>query len=290
MKNILITGSNGQLGSELREESIGIEKKLFFTDYQDLDITNHDNVRQFLLQNKIDIVINCAAYTAVDLAEKEVDKAIQINHKAVENFAILCEEFKIRLIHISTDYVFDGKNYKPYKENDETNPQNIYGITKRKGEEAIRKRQDLNAIIIRTSWVYSSYGQNFVKTMLKLSRSKSELNVIDDQIGSPTYAKDLALFILKLIKDFDLIQGVEIIHYSNEGICSWFDFAKAIFEILKKNIQINPIPGTEYLTPATRPHYSVMSKEKARNIIGEAIPYWKDALQNCINKIENNGL
>ena len=290
--NILVTGSNGQLGSEIRYLVINnlisnIQSyKFFFTDKEELDITNKEQIKNFINQNNIDLIINCAAYTAVDKAEEEKELADLINHKAVKYLAEISKVKDIILIHISTDYVFDGKNYRPYKEDDKTNPQSVYGMTKLKGEEAFIKSQ-AKGIIIRTSWVYSSFGANFVKTMLRL-KDKKELNVVFDQVGTPTYARDLAKAILEIInRNFEKLKSfkAEIFHFSNEGVCSWYDFAKAIFEIKGIDIKVNPIETKDYPTPAKRPHYSVLNKSKIKKEFCLEIPYWRNSLKKCLKEI-----
>ena len=227
----LVTGGNGQLGSELREIAPNYPDYSFlFTDVSDLDITDHKAVNDFIKINNINVIINCAAYTAVDKAESEPELADAINHLAVANFARIAKEKHIKLVHISTDYVFDGTNHKPYLETDSPNPQSVYGKTKLDGELAMQRINPANSIIIRTSWVYSKYGNNFVKTMLHLAETRAEISVVSDQIGSPTNAKDLAVAILNILPQVSN-QTLELFHYSNEGICSWYDFAKTIFEI-----------------------------------------------------------
>jgi dTDP-4-dehydrorhamnose reductase len=286
--NILVTGSNGQLGSELRELSSNYPYNFFFTDVNDLDISKETDIKKYVNEKDIDLIINCAAYTAVDKAGEEKEKADLVNHKAVKYLANTIKEKSIPLIHISTDYVFDGKNYKPYVEDDKVNPQNVYGVTKLKGEEAF-KASEANGIIIRTSWVYSSYGHNFVKTMLKL-KDRDELGVVYDQIGTPTYAKDLAHTILEIInKNLEKLKNknAEIYHFSNEGVISWYDFAKAIFEIENIDIKVNPIESRDYPTPAIRPHYSVLNKNKIKNEFNITIPYWKESLKECLQRIKN---
>jgi len=286
--NILVTGSNGQLGSEIRELSPKYPYNFFFTDVNDLDITEEDDIKKYVNEKNIDLIINCAAYTAVDRAEEEKEKADLVNHKAIKYLANMAKEKDIPLIHISTDYVFDGKNYKPYIEEDQVNPQGIYGLTKLKGEEAF-KASGASGIIIRTSWVYSYFGHNFVKTMLKL-KDRGELGVVFDQAGTPTYAKDLAKSILEIInKNLEKIKNkkAEIYHYSNEGVISWYDFAKAIFEIENINIKVNPIESNDYPTPAKRPHYSVLNKKKIKNEFNIKIPYWRESLNECLQRINN---
>jgi dTDP-4-dehydrorhamnose reductase len=285
MHNILVTGSNGQLGSEIRELSVEYQDDFYFTGRNELDITNKDAVDGFCIQNNIDMIINCAAYTAVDKAEEDEVNADKINHLAVKNLAGLAKEKNIKLIHISTDYVFDGKNYKPYVEDDKVNPNGIYGKTKLDGELALQEINPNNTIIIRTSWVYSSFGANFVKTMLRLGKERDALGVIFDQVGTPTYARDLANAILEIISQLNN-DNVEIYHYSNEGVCSWYDFAKTIFELSNTNCKVNPIETKEYPTPATRPHYSLLNKSKIKKEYNIAIPYWKDSLDACLRKMQ----
>ena len=285
MYNVLVTGANGQLGSEIRVlEADYRDYDFYFTDIHNLDLTNHRAVKAFIEEQDIAIIINCAAYTAVDKAETETTMANAINHLSVENLAKISKSSGITLIHISTDYVYDGTSNKPYTEEDVPNPESVYGQTKLDGEKALQKINPANAIIIRTSWVYSSYGTNFVKTMLRLAQEKNELNVISDQVGTPTYAGDLAKTILEILPKINNEQ-LEIYHYSNEGVCSWYDFAKAIFELGKKQIKINPIETSQYPTPAKRPLYSLLNKNRIKATYGIDIPYWKDSLSSCMEKI-----
>ncbi|SDX07363.1 dTDP-4-dehydrorhamnose reductase [Lutibacter oricola] len=282
MNNILVTGSNGQLGSELRALELTYPKYHFhFTDYEELDITNHTAVKTYIETANISIIINCAAHTAVDKAESDIEMSTKLNHLAVENFAKIAKENNIKLIHISTDYVFDGTSYIPYTESIKSNPQSVYGNTKLAGEEAIQKINPSNSIIIRTSWVYSSYGNNFVKTMLRLANERKELGVIVDQIGTPTYAKDLAVTLLEIIPQLNN-KSIEIYHYSNEGVCSWYDFSKAIFEIKKFKIKVNAIETSQYPTAAKRPFYSVLNKNKIKKRFQIEIPNWRDSLKECL--------
>ncbi|MCD6258022.1 MAG: dTDP-4-dehydrorhamnose reductase [Helicobacteraceae bacterium] len=289
MANILVTGANGQLGSEIKElvKNSLDSSNFYFTTSQELDITEHEKVKTFILANNIEVIINCAAYTAVDKAETEQDLADKINHLAVKNLAQIAKEKNIKLIHISTDYVYDGKNYKPYKEDDTTSPQSVYGRTKRDGEKAMQELDPQDSIIIRTSWVYSAYGNNFVKTMLRLGKEKTELGVIFDQVGSPTYAKDLAQAILEIVIEQKSNSGsqVQIYHYSNEGVLSWYDFAKEIMRMAKLECKINPIETKEYPTPASRPHYSLLNKAKIKKEFGLEIPYYKDGLDDCLRRL-----
>ncbi len=285
-RSILVTGANGQLGSELRRFVQGQSKDDFtFIDRQSLDLSSQTAIEEYFDGKQFDIIINCAAYTAVDKAESEEDLAFAINHKAVEALAHIAKAKKMALIHISTDYVFDGSNFKPYVENDPTNPQSVYGASKLAGEEALLSINPADTIIIRTSWVYSTFGNNFVKTMLRLGRERDELGVIFDQVGTPTYAGDLAKSILEIIPQLDN-KNVEIYHYSNEGVCSWYDFAKTIFELSGISCSVRPIETKEYPTPATRPHYSLLNKSKIKNSYTITIPYWRDSLTEALNMME----
>ena len=285
MTNLLITGSNGQLGSEIKALASNFAHYNFiFTDVEELDICNHKEVATFIEVNQVNAIINCAAYTAVDKAEEHVDLANAINHLAVANFAELAKELNIKLIHVSTDYVFDGTNHKPYIETDTPNPQSVYGKTKLHAEHVIQEINPANTVIIRTSWVYSSYGNNFVKTMLRLGKEKKELGIIYDQIGTPTYAGDLAKAILDILPKLKN-EKVAVYHYSNQGVCSWYDFAQAIFEIRNINIRVNAIESAQYPTPAERPFYSVMNKAKIQEAFTIRVPYWRDSLIECLNKI-----
>jgi dTDP-4-dehydrorhamnose reductase len=284
MPNVLVTGANGQLGSEIKEQSSIYAYDFFFTDRTTLDITNEDDIKSFIKTNKINTIINCAAYTAVDKAESDEKMCDTVNRKAVKKLAKISKENDIKLIHISTDYVFDGKNYKPYVEEFQTNPQCVYGKTKLDGEKHILDINPHNSIIIRTSWVYSSFGNNFVKTMLKFGKQKDELGVIFDQIGTPTYAGDLAKAILEILPKIKN-DKVQIYHYSNEGVLSWYDFAKEIMRMAKLTCKINPIETYQYPTPAARPHYSLLNKAKIKKEFHIEIPYWKDSLDKCLRKM-----
>lgn len=282
MINTLITGSSGQVGNEIRDFILNDEGvisgfEFYFTDRNILDITDSDAVEDYCVKNNIEVIVNCAAYTAVDKAEEDAVIADRVNHLAVKNLAQIAKNNNIKLIHVSTDYVFDGKNYKPYVETDSTNPLSIYGKTKLDGEKSMQEINPENSIIIRTSWVYSSYGNNFVKTMRRLGRERDTLSVIFDQVGTPTYAKDLAESILEIIPKIKN-EKVEIYHYSNEGVLSWYDFAKEIMRMLNIDCQINPIETKEYPTPAVRPHYSLLNKSKIKKEYNIVIPYWKDSL------------
>ena len=283
MNKVLVTGSKGQLGSEIREVASNYTDAIFFnTDSASLDITDRKALREYINHKKINIIINCAAYTAVDKAELEPKLANIVNHLAVENIARIAKESDIKLVHISTDYVFDGTNHKPYVETDKPNPLSVYGTTKLAGELAMEKINPANSIIIRTSWLYSQFGSNFVKTILKLSKNQKVINVVSDQIGTPTNAYDLALAIIKilpLIKN----QKVETFHYSNEGVCSWYDLACAISELKKISVKINPIVSSDLSSRAERPFYSLMSKNKIRKKMGIVVPNWYKSLESYLN-------
>lgn len=282
MSKILVTGGSGQLGSELKDlQSKYYEHVFYFTDSKELDVTNHSSVKSFIINNEIEVIVNCAAYTAVDKAEGEKELSDEVNHLAVKNFARIAKDLKIKLIQISTDYVFDGVQNRPYLESDATNPQTVYGITKAAGEVAIKEIAPENSIIIRTSWVYSNYGNNFVKTMLRLGSERDKLSVIVDQVGTPTYAKDLAKIILEILPQLKN-KEVEVCHFSNLGVCSWYDFAKAIFECSGIDIKVNPIETDQYPTAAKRPLYSILSKRKIIEQYNIEIPYWKDSLRLCL--------
>jgi len=283
MHNILVTGSNGQLGNELR---LVVEEKdkvnnYFFTDVEELDITNKIDVSQFLHANNIDVVVNCAAYTNVDKAEDESEIADLINHIGVKNLAESCKERDGFLIHISTDYVFDGTKNNPYSETDETNPLGVYGETKLRGENAI-KSSGCEYVIIRTSWLYSSFGKNFLKTMQRLTAEKESIKVVFDQIGTPTYAGDLANVIDTIIQRDEADIKNQIYHYSNEGVCSWYDFAVAINEAYGHNCNIKPCHSNEFPSKVRRPSYSVLDNTKIKNELGVEIQYWHDSLYRCI--------
>lgn len=281
--NILVTGAKGQLGSELKKLHHLLEKYHFiFADFEELDITNEEVVRDFFRYNKINYCINCAAYTAVDKAEGEADKAELINAKAVRLLAEQCASQSATLIHISTDYVFDGRSYTPYTEVDMANPINIYGKTKLFGEQMALSK-NAKTMVIRTSWLYSTFGNNFVKTMLRLAEAKPSLSVVADQIGTPTYAEDLARTILQIINTSSAHFG--IYHYSNEGVASWYDFAHAIFQIKKLNINLIPIKTEAYPTPAKRPAYSILDKTKIKETFGLTIPHWGESLEKCLKSL-----
>ncbi len=278
-KTILITGANGQLGSEIKYLSQFHNLSFLFTDIDELDIIRIDDVRVFFSSQKIDYVVNCAAYTEVDKAEEEKELAELVNHTAAQNLAIISKEFKAKLIHISTDFVFDGNSSIPYTEKDKTNPISVYGTTKLAGEKAVLKYGG-EIIILRTSWLYSSYGNNFVKTILRLSKERDSLGIVSDQIGTPTYARDLAETILHIIHSGNFQHG--IYHYSNEGTASWYDFAKAIVEMAGLKCKIYPIETSQYPTPAKRPSFSLLNKSKIKSVYNINIPDWKKSLEKWI--------
>lgn len=282
---ILITGSNGQLGSELRELSGAYPQYEFiYTDEKELDITNESLIDDFFSVNRPDVVINCAAYTVVDKAESQEKTAFLINSNAVGFLSRASARFNVLLVHISSDYVFDGRAFTPYSELSGTSPVSAYGRSKSAGELAIHQFGS-NALIIRTSWLYSEFGNNFVKTIRKHAKERSLLNVVYDQIGTPTYARDLAQIILNILPSAIKTKGIEVFHYSNEGVASWFDFAKAIVKFSRIECQINPILSKEYPQAATRPMYSVLDKSKIKEKYSLIIPYWRDSLRECIRRL-----
>ncbi|AJR02874.1 dTDP-4-dehydrorhamnose reductase [Siansivirga zeaxanthinifaciens] len=282
MTTILVTGGNGQLASCIKDISkVYNHFKFIYTNRQDLDICDYSQLDNFFKLNTIDYCINCAAYTAVDKAEEDVEEAFLVNAIGAKNLAEACKIHQITLMHISTDFVFDGTKQSPYLETDSTNPLNIYGKSKLQGELEIQKILD-TYFIIRTSWLYSEYGNNFMKTMLRLAESRKEISVVNDQIGTPTYAGDLARVILHLIDSKTKVYGEY--HYSNLGEISWYDFANAIFKLSNKNIVLNPINTVSYPTPANRPKYSVLDKSKISKKLNVSIPYWDKSLELVINK------
>ena len=287
---VLITGSNGQLGSEIRELSVSYKKlNFFFKDLPELDICNFNLLQSFITENNINVVINCAAYTAVDKAEEDSIIATKVNYEGVLNIVNALQTVSGKLIHISTDYVFDGDHFLPYTETDQVSPIGVYGETKRAGELAVINSA-IDAIVIRTSWLYSSYGNNFVKTMLRLGNEKENLGVIFDQVGTPTYARDLAktcLEILTGVNSTKISKNGNLYHYSNEGVASWYDFAISIMKIGGENCKVKPIQTKDYPTLAKRPQYSVLNKSKIKTDFKIEIPYWRDSLKDCIKKIKN---
>ena len=288
--NILVTGSKGQLGSEIQDIANDyFDFKLIFMDLPELDICNRIQLEKIILDKKINAIINCAAYTAVDKAENDEVASHKVNAEGVLNLVNALKKVDGKLIHISTDYVFDGDSFLPYQELDSVNPIGVYGKTKRKGELAILN-SDLDGIIIRTSWLYSAYGNNFVKTMLRLGNERDELGVIFDQVGTPTNASDLAktcLDILSLKEQSKISSKSKIYHFSNEGVASWYDFAVEIMNLGKVDCKIKPIETKDYPTPAKRPHFSVLNKSKIKKDFGIEIPYWRNTLAICISKLNN---
>ena len=286
MNNILVTGSEGQLGSELRAIAFRFTQyNLFFTNRLTLDITDYNAVKAFTETNKINAIINCAAYTSVDSAEFKSKLADAVNHLAVSNLAKIAKQNNIKFIHISTDYVFDGNSQRPYNENDTPNPQSVYGQTKLDGELAMQKINPANSIIIRTSWLYSRHGNNFVKTMLKLAETKSEISVVSDQIGSPTSAVDLAAAIFTILPKIKN-NSVEVFHYSNAGLCSWYDFALEIFRIKNIKTLVNAVKTSEFPMLVKRPTYSVLDKSKIKTRFNLEITSWKDSLSFAFESIK----
>jgi len=295
---ILVTGKNGQLGRSIHKlvntdtkiDNNQSSNEFIFVSREELDLSNESSISHYFDSNdRFDVIINCAAYTAVDKAEEEQELANQVNHLAVKQLANIANEQKAKSIHVSTDYVFDGESSKPYIEMDAVNPINVYGKTKLSGEKALQEAMPNNAIIIRTSWVYSEFGNNFVKTILRLGQERKELNVVNDQIGSPTYATDLAEVILKIISNKNYQnkeQSTEVYHYSNEGEISWYDFAKEIFKIAKTNCKVNPITTQQYPTPAKRPRNTLMSKDKIIEEFSLEVLGWKDPLNTCITTLK----
>lgn len=285
MAKILIIGSSGQLASELKQLQTDFPSHQFhFTSQAETDISNASAVHKAFLKAKPNFVINCAAYTAVDKAETDQERATEINELGVKIIAEQAFEMKCYLVHISTDFVFDGKKSRPYNEEDSTHPISTYGMSKWKGEEAI-KASGCDYTIIRTSWLYSSFGNNFVKTMMKLGNERESINVVADQIGSPTYCNDLALFILSHLEQLASHKN-NIYHYSNEGVASWYDFAYEIMKLNHLSCQVNPIPTESYPTPAARPSYSVMDKSKIKSHYQISIPHWKESLAKCIQRLQ----
>lgn len=269
------------MGSEIRHISTEFPFEFIFAGTAELDITDREAVWSYFENNSIDVVINCAAYTAVDRAETDSVTADKVNHLAVKHLAEAAKEFKVKFIQVSTDYVFDGEAFQPYSEDAKPNPQGVYGVSKLAGEQALLEMLVPDSIVIRTSWVYSIYGNNFVKTMRRLGAERSELNVVADQVGTPTNARDLARCILDIVPVLKNSK-TELYHFSNEGVCSWYDFAVAIMEMSGLDCQVNPIPSSQYPTPVKRPFYSVLSKDKIKSEFGIQIAHWRTSLQKCV--------
>lgn len=285
MINVLVTGSNGQLGSCIKELASNYNEINFIcTDYQELDICNFYNVNTFFeSQNNIHYCINCAAYTAVDKAETDIEKANDINVLGAKNLALACVKNDVVLVHISTDFVFDGNSSLPYLETDKPNPISVYGETKLKGELEIEEILS-HYFIIRTSWLYSEFCGNFMKTMLRLGETHSEISVVCDQVGTPTYAKDLAEVVLNIINSKN--QEFGLYHYSNEGVASWYDFAHAIFDETNEEIKLLPIKTEAYPTPAKRPKFSIIDKSKIKEELNIQISHWRDSLKECLKNLQ----
>jgi len=288
---VLITGSNGQLGSEIKGLASDYENlECVFKDLPELDICDAEVLNTFIIDQHINAVINCAGYTAVDKAEEEALIAQKVNSEGVLNLVNALKKVDGKLIHISTDYVFDGNHSQPYKESDPVSPIGVYGQTKRAGELAVLNGS-IDAIVIRTSWLYSVYGNNFVKTMLRLGNEKKSIQVVSDQKGTPTFAKDLAKTCLDILSDAgstNISKKGSLYHYSNEGVTSWYDFATAIMEISNIDCKVIPIETKDYPTEARRPMYSVLDKSKIKSDFKVTIPHWRDSLTNCIKKINHN--
>ena len=287
--NILVTGANGQLGNCIRNAAVKTPDSYIFTDVAELDITDPAAVKKMVKDNAVDLIINCAAYTNVDKAEDDAEFAEILNAEAVRNLADAMKDVDGTLIHISTDYVFGGsKGNTPRTEEESANPTGVYGVTKLHGEQVINET-GCKALIFRTAWLYSEYGKNFVKTMLNLTATKPELKVVFDQCGTPTYAQDLADAIVSIVSDRKFVGNEGIYHYSNEGVCSWYDFTKAIAEIAdQKDCDIMPCHSDEFPSKVIRPAYSVLDKTKVKETFGIRIPYYLDSLKTCIKKLKDN--
>lgn len=286
--NIVVTGADGQLGSEIKDISLKYSNNSFhFYDLPELDITDQRSIENIVDKHTIDLIINCAAYTAVDNAEDNKELAYAVNATGVERLVEIAEKINSKLIHISTDYVFDGTQHTPYCESDPAAPIGVYGKTKYAGEQAIFN-SDSDSIVIRTSWLYSSHGNNFVKTMIRLGNNKDSLGVIFDQIGSPTYAADLATTICHIADNYSKISAKgKLYHFSNEGVASWFDFTKAIHSIAGISCKVNPIETKYFPTKAVRPYFSILNKAKIKSDFNIEIPYWKESLEKCIKKLQS---
>lgn len=282
---ILVTGAKGQLGRELHNLlETEFPGNTIYTDIEELDLTDAKAVEVFISRNEITHIVNCAAYTAVDRAEEEKRECAAINTDAVKNLAMASDYTGTKIIHISTDYVFDGTNHRPYRESDKVNPISQYGTTKRKGETALLALAP-ESIVIRTAWLYSPYGHNFVKTILNLASKQDEIRVVCDQIGTPTYARDLARAIYKVLRSNQWVAG--IYHFTDEGAASWYDFAKAILRISGKSVKVTPIPTEDFPTAANRPAYSILDRQRIKATYGVTIPHWEEALTDCIARIKS---
>lgn len=286
--NILVTGANGQLGNEMRIVAKNSADNYIFTDVAELDITNAEAVEKMVMDNDVKVIVNCAAYTNVDKAEDDSEFAEILNAKAAENLAVAMKKNDGLLVHVSTDYVFGGtKNNTPCKEDEPANPTGVYGVTKLHGEQAIIA-SGCRHIIIRTAWLYSEFGKNFLKTMLNLTATKPQLKVVFDQVGTPTYAYDLALAIFDIVENRKYEGNDGVYHYSNEGVCSWFDFTKMIAEYAgHMQCDIQPCHSDEFPSKVVRPSYSVLDKTKIKATFGTVVPYWTDSLKVCMNNLKN---
>lgn len=285
-KNVLVTGAKGQLGNEMQIASKRYDSfRYFFTDVDELDICDKETLNRFVTENTIHYIINCAAYTAVDKAEEDIEHCYQINKTAVANIAQVARDNRIKVVHVSTDYVFDGTNYIPYTELMPVSPSTVYGKSKLEGENILFEMCK-QAVVIRTSWLYSSFGNNFVKTMMKLGAERDTLNVVFDQVGTPTCAADLADAIFRIIEHPNFTPGVY--HYSNEGVCSWYDFTKSIHRIAGISCHVLPIESKDYPAKTPRPHYSVLNKTKIKKQYDITIPHWEESLEKCISILKRN--
>jgi dTDP-4-dehydrorhamnose reductase len=282
--NILVLGASGQLGQELRVATEGSAQHYTFASRSELDVTDQLAIQHFVQDHHIDTIINCSAYTAVDRAEDEPEEADRINHQAVAALAALAKAQGLYLIHISTDYVFAGDSHRPITEEETPRPQSVYGRTKLLGEDAIR-RTGCRALILRTSWLYSTYGANFLKTMCRLMQERQELSIVFDQIGTPTYARDLARFIVSYLEQDKDSRQEGTYHFSDEGVASWYDFAEAIRHRMGYSCQLHPIRSEQYPTKATRPSYSVLDKAKLKRDFGVTLPHWQTSLEDCLNQL-----
>jgi len=286
MQTILITGSHGQLGNEMQQAAKNFPAfKFIYTDVEDLDICDKAALNAFVKANAVNVIVNCAAYTAVDKAEDDVELCYKINSDAVRNIGEVATANNLKVVQVSTDYVFDGTNHVPYSEDQHVSPNTVYGKSKLAGEQALLDTGE-QAVIIRTSWLYSSFGNNFVKTMIKLGTERDSLNVIFDQIGTPTYAADLADTILKILSHETFVPG--LYHFSDEGVCSWYDFTKTIHRIAGITCDVRPIETKDYPARTPRPHYSVLNKAKIKATYGIIIPHWEESLERCMKILMHN--
>lgn len=286
MTTILITGSNGQLGNEMQQAAVRFPAfNYIYTDVAELDICDKSALDAFVKANNVNVIVNCAAYTAVDKAEDDVELCYKINRDAVRNIAEVANDNKVKVVHVSTDYVFDGTNYLPYTEDMPVCPATVYGKSKLEGEQALLENCK-ESVILRTAWLYSSFGNNFVKTMMKLGTERDSLGVIFDQVGTPTYAADLADAILQLLSNETFVPG--IYHFSDEGVCSWYDFTKTIHRMANITCDVKPIETKDYPARTPRPHFSVLNKGKIKSTYGISIPHWEVSLEKCVQLIHNS--